>query len=149
MIYFRQLFDKPSSTYTYLLGDMTRHEAMLIDPVREHVALYHALLEEQNLTLCSVLETSVHADHITGASALRTATGAQTVVNIHGCAPCATGHVAGGETLHFGAETVAVLATPGHPPAIPRLPQLSVARPPVQRRRAAHRWLRGHRFSRR
>ena len=116
MIYFRQLFDEPSSTYTYLLGDMTHHEAILIDPVREHVALYLALLEEQNLTLCSVLETHVHADHITGASALCSATGAQTVVNIHGGAPCATVHVAGGETLHFGAETVAVLATPGHTP---------------------------------
>jgi glyoxylase-like metal-dependent hydrolase (beta-lactamase superfamily II) len=116
MIYFRQLFDETSSTYTYLLGDLTQHEAALIDPVREHVALYLALLDEQKLTLRAVLETHVHADHITGAAQLREQTGAQTVVSIHGGAPCADIHLQGDEQLHFGAETITVLATPGHTP---------------------------------
>ena len=34
---FRQLFDKESSTYTYLLADMVAREAILIDPVIEQV----------------------------------------------------------------------------------------------------------------
>ena len=33
----RQLFDKESSTYTYLLADMVAREAILIDPVIEQV----------------------------------------------------------------------------------------------------------------
>jgi glyoxylase-like metal-dependent hydrolase (beta-lactamase superfamily II) len=114
MIHFRQLFDETSSTYTYLLGDPIHHEAVLIDPVREHVALYLALLEEQQLKLSAVLETHVHADHITGAAQLREQTGAQTVISIHGGAPCADVHLQGDERLHFGTETIAVLATPGH-----------------------------------
>jgi len=116
MIYFRQLFDTTSSTYTYLLCDLTQREAVLIDPVREHVALYLSLLDEQGLTLRSVLETHVHADHITAAALLHEQTGAQTIVSIHGGTDCADVHLRGGETLHFGAERIAVLATPGHTP---------------------------------
>lgn len=41
-IIFRQLFDTVSSTYTYLLADATTKEAILIDPVREHVRLLAA-----------------------------------------------------------------------------------------------------------
>jgi glyoxylase-like metal-dependent hydrolase (beta-lactamase superfamily II) len=116
MIYFRQLYDESSSTYTYLLGDMTQHKAVLIDPVREHVALYLCLLDEQALKLCSVLETHVHADHITGAALLREQTGAQTVVSVHGGAHCADVHLQGDEVLHFGTENITTLATPGHTP---------------------------------
>ena len=84
---------------------------MLIDPVREHVALYLSLLDEQGLTLRSVLETHVHADHITAAALLHEQTGAQTIVSIHGGTDCADVHLRGGETLHFGAERIVVLAT--------------------------------------
>ena len=44
MLIFRQLFDPASSTYTYLLGD--RGQAVLIDPVFEHVRRDVALLRE-------------------------------------------------------------------------------------------------------
>jgi glyoxylase-like metal-dependent hydrolase (beta-lactamase superfamily II) len=114
MIYFRQLFDSNSSTYTYLLGDLTQHAAVLIDPVREHVALYLSLLDEQGLKLRSVLETHIHADHITGASLLREQTGAQVMVGLGGDAKCADMQLQGDEILHFGSEMIAVLATPGH-----------------------------------
>ena len=117
MVYFRQLFDETSSTYTYLLGDLTHHEAVLIDPVREHVALYLSLLEEQGLKLRSVLETHMHADHITAASLLRETTGAYAIVSVHAGAKCADIHLQGDEVLPFGAETLAVLATPGHTPS--------------------------------
>jgi len=114
MIYFRQLFDTDSSTYTYLLADLTQHEAVLIDPVKEHVALYLSLLKEQGLSLRYVLETHVHADHITGAALLREQTGAQIAVSNHGGARCADVLMQEGQTLTFGAESLTVLATPGH-----------------------------------
>ena len=62
---FRQLFDPTSSTYTYLLGDSG--EAVLIDPVYEQVPRDLALLQELGLKLVAVLDTHVHADHVTGA----------------------------------------------------------------------------------
>src|SRR5215469_17896316 len=68
---FRQLFDSVSSTYTYLLGDAESGEALLIDPVYEHVPRDLALLQELGLRLQATLDTHVHADHVTGAWRLR------------------------------------------------------------------------------
>ena len=66
---FRQLMDSVSSTYTYLLADAG--EAVLIDSVFERVRRDSSLLHELGLTLRYTLETHVHADHVTGAWALR------------------------------------------------------------------------------
>lgn len=112
--YFRQLFDTASSTYTYLLSDLTRREAALIDPVQEHVPLYLSLLDELDLTLACVLETHVHADHITGAAALREQSGAKIMARHR--SECLDVSLQDGDTLQFGDETITVLATPGHTP---------------------------------
>jgi sulfur dioxygenase len=59
---FRQLFDKTSSTYTYLLASRHGGEALLIDPVFEHTNRYLKLLEELDLKLVKVVDTHIHAD---------------------------------------------------------------------------------------
>lgn len=110
---FRQLFDSDSSTYTYLLADERTHDAILIDPVREHVERDLALVRELGLTLRYVLETHVHADHVTAAGLLRTRTGAKTVAGRAG-APCADVHVSQGDEISVGNVLVRVLETPGH-----------------------------------
>lgn len=113
-MYFRQLFDEFSSTYTYLLGDMATREAVLIDPVQAHNDMYLSLLNEQDLKLKYILETHVHADHITGASALRAATGAQAAISAQAGASCADIQLESYDVLIFGNEQIKVLATPGH-----------------------------------
>jgi sulfur dioxygenase len=109
----RQLFDSDSSTYTYLLADETAREAVLIDAVRERVHRDLTVLRELGLTLRYVLDTHVHADHVTAASALRAQTGAQTVAGSRGPS-CADVHVSQGDQLRVGSLVIDVLETPGH-----------------------------------
>ena len=110
---FRQLFDAKSSTYTYLLADPATREAVLIDPVLEQVERDLQLVRELDLTLTYVLDTHVHADHVTGAGMIRERTGVKTVASRKG-APCADVHVDGGDVIHVGVLELSVLATPGH-----------------------------------
>ena len=114
MLVFRQLFDPPSSTYTYLLGDAARGEAVLIDPVFEQARRDAALLRELGLRLLATLDTHVHADHVTGAWLLRQLTGSRILLGECGGAQGADRLLAHGERVEFGTRHLGVRATPGH-----------------------------------
>ncbi|HKB61180.1 MAG TPA: MBL fold metallo-hydrolase [Gallionellaceae bacterium] len=112
---FRQLFDDDSSTYTYLIAD-PQGNAVLIDPVVERVEDYLKLLAKDSLTLRLVLDTHVHADHITGSQTLKARTGATTAIARSCAAPGYDRLLEDGDTLTFGDERLRVIATPGHTP---------------------------------
>ncbi len=63
---FRQLFEKESCTYTYLLADKESKECLLIDPVLETVDRDLTLIKDLGLNLTKALNTHCHADHVTG-----------------------------------------------------------------------------------
>ena len=108
----RQLFDRSSCTYTYLLADGS--EALLIDPVFEHARRDAALIRELGLTLRWTLETHIHADHVTGAWLLKQWTGCQMAAG-SGCGSTAFDRLlAAGETVAFGGRHLTVRPTPGH-----------------------------------
>lgn len=109
----RQLFDSESSTYTYLVADTASRQAALIDTVREKVDRDLRLVDELDLRLVLILDTHVHADHVTGAGLLRERTGAKSIASSLG-APCVDRAVHGGETVELGALRFDVLGTPGH-----------------------------------
>jgi sulfur dioxygenase len=111
---FRQLFDKESSTYTYLLADENKKEAILIDPVLEQVERDLKLLRELDLILRYCLETHVHADHVTGTTKLREATGSLGVVPEIAQVGCADKHIKDGDVLRLESITIEAIATPGH-----------------------------------
>lgn len=111
---FRQLFDTESSTYTYLLADERAREAVIIDPVLEQIDRDAAIIHELGLTLTHVLDTHVHADHVTGSGALRHRLGARTVVSERGGADCADLLVKEGDVIRFGSYGLEVRETPGH-----------------------------------
>ena len=77
LLIFRQLFDEKSSTYTYIIADATTRQAVIIDPVRDQIDRDIRLLSELGLTLISILDTHIHADHITGSGLLMERTGAR------------------------------------------------------------------------
>jgi glyoxylase-like metal-dependent hydrolase (beta-lactamase superfamily II) len=109
----RQLFDAETSAYTYLLADRATREAALIDPVLEQVERDVRLLQELGLKLTVVLETHLHADHVTSAGVLRERTGATVVASGLG-APCVDRKVGHGDRVRVGRLEVKVLETPGH-----------------------------------
>ena len=80
---FKQLFDKNSSTYTYLIASKKGREALIIDPVLENIGVYIEALNELNLKLVKVIDTHIHADHITGASQLNKKTNCSTIMGEH------------------------------------------------------------------
>lgn len=111
---FRQLFDRETSTYTYLMADALTREAVLIDPVKEQLERDLRLLEELDLKLRYVLDTHVHADHITGAGHLRARTNCQTALAYVNRTACVDLQLAEPDTLFVGALEIKVLETPGH-----------------------------------
>jgi sulfur dioxygenase len=111
---FRQLFDYETWTYTYLLADPVSKEALLIDTVKEQVERDLALLSELELKLKYVLETHIHADHVTGAATLRTRTGAKVGVNAAAGVTCCDLQLKDGDELALGSFRVKCITTPGH-----------------------------------
>ena len=111
---FRQLFEPPSSAYTYLVACEKTREAVLIDPVLESADRDLALLQELGLTLRLTLETHLHADHVTGADRLRNATGSSAGVPEKSEARHVDLQVRDGEPIGVGKLQIEPLYTPGH-----------------------------------
>lgn len=113
-IIFRQLFDEKTWTYTYVIGDGTTREAVIIDPVRDQVERDMRLLSELGLTLTYVLDTHIHADHITGSGILREKTGAKIALGEGARVANPDILLADGEVIKVGDIEVKALSTPGH-----------------------------------
>jgi glyoxylase-like metal-dependent hydrolase (beta-lactamase superfamily II) len=111
---FRQLFDAVSSTYTYVLASGPGREAVIIDPVKEHLSQYLQLIAELNLKLVIAIDTHTHADHITALGSLRDASGCTTVMGMYTKAECVSYRVADGEVLDSDGISLRAMFTPGH-----------------------------------
>ncbi|AUT00130.1 Zn-dependent hydrolase [Nostoc sp. CENA543] len=113
-MFFRQLFDPETSTYTYLIADEASKTAVLVDSVLEQVDRDQKLIAELGLKLGYCLETHLHADHITGAGKLRELTGCINIVPFGANAACADRKIQDGEVLQIGSVEIAAIATLGH-----------------------------------
>lgn len=111
---FRQLFDSVSSTYTYLLASGAGREALIIDPVKEHLETYLTLIRDLDLRLVRAIDTHTHADHITALGDLRDATACVTVMGEFTKAHCVSTNVREGERIDVDGITLGAVYTPGH-----------------------------------
>ena len=111
---FKQVFDIKSSTYTYLIASAKGREAFIIDPVLENIEEYISLLNEFDLKLVKVIDTHIHADHITGASALKDQTKCVTIMGDHTPANTVEIKVKDEEIIKLDHLEIKALHTPGH-----------------------------------
>ena len=111
---FRQLFDAQSCSYTYLLASRPGGEALIVDSVLGRVGRYIQLLDELGLRLVKVVDTHVHADHVTGMAALRDRTRCVTVMGEHSPADTVSMRVKDGDTIDIEGLSLAAIYTPGH-----------------------------------
>lgn len=111
---FQQLFESESSTFTYVLADADTREGIIIDPVLETVNRDLQLIRELDLKLLYILETHIHADHITGSGKIADATGGQ--IALSAVAPVQETHIAlnNNDVLRFGRHQLKAMSTPGH-----------------------------------
>ncbi len=110
----RQLIDRDTWTYTYLLVDPRTQQGVLIDPVREQLERDLSLIKELGVELHYVLETHVHADHITSAGMIRQQTGAKIVYSKAAEVQAIDIAINDGDKLEIGAYSITALMTPGH-----------------------------------
>ncbi|WP_075506128.1 MBL fold metallo-hydrolase [Candidatus Pelagibacter communis] len=111
---FRQIFDSVSSTYTYLIASGRGREALIIDPVLEKVDQYINLLNQLDLKLVKVIDTHIHADHISGIAELRDKTNCVTVMGNKTPADVVAMRVSDEEIIKIDGIELQALYTPGH-----------------------------------
>ena len=111
---FKQEFDTKTSTYTYIIASAKGREAVIIDPVLENVEDYIGILKELDLKLVKVIDTHIHADHITGASKLKQVTSCTTIMGEHTPADTVEIKVKDSEIIDIDNLKIRSMYTPGH-----------------------------------
>lgn len=110
----RQLFDYNTWTYTYIVWDEATKEAAIIDTVLEQVDRDIQHITELGLSVKYLLETHIHADHITGAGPIRKEIGGKIVVHKNSESQCADILAVDGDTFMLGEKNILARHTPGH-----------------------------------
>jgi glyoxylase-like metal-dependent hydrolase (beta-lactamase superfamily II)/rhodanese-related sulfurtransferase len=115
-VIFQQILNEESGCLSYLIGCSQAGQAAIVDPARDRVDDYVAIARRKGLTVTSILETHVHADHVSGNQALAAKTGAR--IHIHAAANAAFAHdpVEHGREIRIGNVALQVLHVPGHTP---------------------------------
>ena len=111
---FKQVFDQKSSTYTYIIASSKGREALIIDPVLEKTDQYIKLLHELDLRLVKVIDTHIHADHISGIAELRDKTKCITIMGEHAPGDVVSMNVKDNESVSIEKINLKALYTPGH-----------------------------------
>ena len=111
---FEQLFDTKSSTYTYILSSGKGREALIIDPVLEHTDQYINLLNKFELKLVKVIDTHIHADHITGLNELSERTNCTKIMGENSKSEVVDLRVKEDENVKIDNINLKVMYTPGH-----------------------------------
>ena len=111
---FEHLFDKQSSTNTYILASRVGAEALIIDPVLNNVEQYIRSMNDLKLKLVKVIDTHTHADHVTGASKLKIKTNCVTIMGEQSLSEVVEIKVKDEDLIDIEGLKLKAIYTPGH-----------------------------------
>ena len=111
---FEQLFDTKSSTYTYIIASGKGREALIVDPVIENTNKYLKVLKELDLKLVKVIDTHIHADHISGLNELSKRTNCTKIMGKHSVSEVVDIRVKDNEKIKIENIELISIYTPGH-----------------------------------
>ena len=111
---FEQLFDQKSSTYTYIIASGEGREALIIDPVIEHSDEYSTILNNLDLKLVKVIDTHIHADHISALNELNKRTNCIRVMGEKSKSEVIDLRIKDGEKIKVEEVELQAMYTPGH-----------------------------------
>jgi len=111
---FNQLFDTKSSTYTYIISSGRGREALIIDPVIENTNEYLKILNKLDLKLVKVIDTHIHADHISGLNELSKKTKCIKIMGNESKSEVIDIGVKDNEKIKIENITLTSIYTPGH-----------------------------------
>ncbi len=114
-MYIEQFFVDGLGCASYLIGCEAQGVAAVVDPERD-VRPYIEAVAKRGLKITHVIETHLHADHVSGNSELAARTGAQ--IYLHEVAHAAFAHqpLKNDDVIELGKVRIAVTLTPGHTP---------------------------------
>jgi hydroxyacylglutathione hydrolase len=125
-MYFKQFLDEHCGCASYLIASRQSHEAVIVDPSIE-TAQYDALLCDRDFRLRYVIDTHVHADHVSGARELARKHGAELCLHESATVTYPFRPLKDGEDLPLGQLRLHIVHTPGHRP---ELISIMVSNPP-------------------
>ena len=111
---FNQLFDPKPHTYTYIISSGKGREALIIDPVIEKTHEYLKILENLDLKLVKVIDTHIHADHVSGLNELNKMTNCTRIMGDNSPSEVVDIKVKDGEKVKIEDIELTALHTPGH-----------------------------------
>lgn len=127
-MYFKQILNERCGCASYVIACHTG-EAAIVDPAVE-TEQYEELLQERNLHLHYVIDTHVHADHVSGARTLAQKHGADLCLYVDAKVAYPFHPLHDGEEMELGQLRLRVLHTPGHRPELMSLLVINPQRSP-------------------
>jgi glyoxylase-like metal-dependent hydrolase (beta-lactamase superfamily II) len=114
-MYFKQITVPGLGCNSYVIGCPGAKEAVVVDPKRD-VQDYMDISRDEGMKITHIIETHVHADHVSGNQELKSRTGA--AIYYGEGTPVTFDHkeLKEGDIIEFGMVKLEILSTPGHTP---------------------------------
>ncbi|NLW82014.1 MAG: MBL fold metallo-hydrolase [Desulfovibrionales bacterium] len=114
-MYFKQIQVPGLGCFSYVLGCPAIGEMIVVDPKRD-IGDYLDISREEGMRITRIIDTHVHADHVSGAHELSSRTKAPICMHPDTPATFPFTPLPEGTVLQAGAARLEVLHTPGHTP---------------------------------